>query len=116
MSEGASDLSGLLAHAQQMQRRLVEAQETIAQTEVSGSAGGGLVTARLTGTGELLGLAIDPRVVNSGPPAEVAEAIADLVLAAVRNATQEAELIRAQAMGPLADTLGGLGLPGLPGA
>ena len=46
VSEGASDMSGLLAHAQQMQRRLVEAQETIAQTEVSGSAGGGLVTAR----------------------------------------------------------------------
>ena len=52
---------------------------------------------------------------NSGPPAEVAEAIADLVLAAVRNASQEAEAIRTQAMGPLADTLGGLGLPGLPG-
>jgi DNA-binding YbaB/EbfC family protein len=112
VSEGAPDIAGLLAHAQQMQQRLAEAQERIAQTEVSGSAGGGLVTARLTGTGELIGLAIDPRVLNSGPPAETAEAIADLVLAAVRNANQEAESIRAEAMGPLADSLDGLGLPG----
>ena len=94
MSESVSDMSGLLAHAQQMQQQLVEAQETIARTEVTGSAGGGLVTARVTGAGELVGLSIDPRVVQSGPPTETAEAIADLVLAAVRNANQEAEALR----------------------
>ncbi len=116
MSEGVSDMSGLLAHAQQMQQQLVEAQESIARTEVSGSAGGGLVTARVTGAGELIGLSIDPRVVQSGPPAEVSEAIADLVVAAIRNANQDADVLRAQAMGPIADALGGLGLSGLPGA
>lgn len=116
MSEGVSDMSGLLAHAQQMQQQLVEAQESIARTEVSGSAGGGLVTARVTGAGELIGLSIDPRVVQSGPPAEVSEAIADLVIAAIRNANHDAKELRAEAMGPIADALGGLGLPGRSGA
>jgi DNA-binding YbaB/EbfC family protein len=116
MSEGLSDMSGLLAHAQQMQQQLVEAQESIARTEVLGSSGGGLVTARVTGAGELLGLSIDPRVLESGPPAEAAEAIADLVLAAVRDANQSADVLRSEAMGPIADALGGLGLPGLSGA
>ena len=74
------------------------------------------MTARITGSGELIGLAIDPRVVESGPPAQVAEAIADLVLAAVRNANHDADELRAEAMGPIADALGGLGLPGRPGA
>ena len=115
MSESVSDMSGLLAHAQQMQQQLVEAQETIARTEVTGSAGGGLVTARVTGAGELVGLSIDPRVVESGPATEIAEAIADLVLAAVRNANRDADALRAQAMSPIADALGGLGLPGLSG-
>jgi nucleoid-associated protein EbfC len=116
VSESASDMSGLFAHAQQMQRQLAEAQATIARTEVTGSAGGGLVTARVTGAGELVGLSIDPRVVETGPPAEAAEAIADLVLAAVRNANRDAEAFREQAMSPIADALGGLGLPGLSGA
>lgn len=115
MSESGSDKSGLFAYAQQMQQQLVEAQQTIARTEVTGSAGGGLVTARVTGAGELVGLSIDPRVVESGPPTEAAEAIADLVLAAVRNANHDAEALREQALSPIADALGGLGFPGLPG-
>ena len=115
MSEETSGMSGLLAHAQQMQEQLAQARDAIARTEVSGSAGGGLVTARVTGAGELVGLSIDPRVLHSGPPAEVAEAVADLVLAAVRNANQEADAVRDEALGPIADSLGGLGLPGLAG-
>jgi DNA-binding YbaB/EbfC family protein len=115
VSESVSDMSGLLAHAQQMQQQLVDAQEAIASTEVTGSAGGGLVTARITGSGELIGLSIDPRVVESGPPAQVADAIADLVLAAVRNANQDADELRAEAMSPIADALGGLRLPGRTG-
>src|SRR6188472_296236 len=109
-------MSGLLAQAQLMQQQLVEAQDSIARTEVHGSSGGGLVTARVTGAGELIGLSIDPRVLASGPPAEVAEAIADLVLAAVRDANEAVDALRTEAMAPIADALEGLGLPGLPGA
>lgn len=116
MSEGnLPDMNDLFAKAQEMQRRLLETQEQIATTEVSGSSGGGLVTVRVTGAGELVGLSIDPRVLTNAAPPEAAEAIADLVLAAVRNGNETAERLRANAMGPLATEfgLGGAGLPGL---
>lgn len=118
MSEGnLPDMNALLTHAQEMQRRLADAQEEIAKTEVSGSSGGGLVTARVTGAGELVALSIDPRVLTSAGPPETAEAIADLVVAAVRHANQSAERLRERAMAPLTEELGlgGAGLPGLPG-
>lgn len=117
MSEGnLPDMNNLFAQAQEMQRRLVETQEQIANTEVSGSSGGGLVTVRVTGAGELVGLSIDPRVLTNATPPEAAEAISDLVLAAVRNGNETAERLRTEAMGPLAAEfgLGGAGLPGLP--
>ena len=118
MSEGQlPDMSNIFAQAQEMQRRLLEAQEQIARTEVSGSSGGGLVTVRVTGAGELVGVAIDPRVLTNAPPPEAAEAISDLVLAAVRNANEAANRLRDDAMAPLTAELGlgGAGLPGLPG-
>lgn len=118
MSEGhLPDMNNLLAQAQEMQRRLVEAQEEIAKTEVSGSSGGGLVTVKVTGAGELVAVAIDPRVIINHAPPEASEAIADLVLAAVRHANEAAAKLRDDAMSPLANELGlgGIGLPGLPG-
>ena len=103
MSElGMPDLQGLLQQAEYMQAQLVEAQAELARTEVSGSAGSGLVTARVTGTGELIGLSIDPRMFLSKDAAETAEMVADLVVAAVRNASRAAQELREQAMGPLA--------------
>lgn len=115
MSEGnLPDMNDLFAHAQEMQRRLAETQQEIAATEVSGSSGGGLVTARVTGAGELIALSIDPRVLTSAGPPETAEAIADLVVAAVRDANKSAERLRELAMAPLATELG-LGDGGLPG-
>ncbi len=118
MSEGnLPDMNDLFAHAQEMQRRLAETQQQIAATEVSGSSGGGLVTARVTGAGELVALSIDPRVLTSAGPPETAEAIADLVVAAVRHANMSAERLRERAMAPLANELGlgDGGVPSLPG-
>ncbi len=114
------DMNDLFAHAQEMQRRLAETQQQLAATEVSGSSGGGLVTARVTGAGELVALSIDPRVLTSAGPPETAEAIADLVVAAVRHANESAERLRERAMAPLANELGlgdggHPGLSGLPG-
>ena len=117
MSDGTlPDMNSLFAQAQEMQRRLVETQERVAKMEVSGSSGGGLVTVRVSGEGELLALSIDPRVLTNSVPPEAAEAIADLVLAAVRNGNEVAAKLRDEAMGPLASELGlgGPG-PGLPG-
>ena len=103
-------MAQLLQQAQQMQQQLMAAQEELARTEVTGSAGGNLVTATVTGTGELTALTIAPAAVD---PDDV-ETLQDLVVAAVRDAKRAADELAAQRMGPLAGGLGGgLGLPGL---
>jgi DNA-binding YbaB/EbfC family protein len=98
----------LLKQAQKMQQQMMQAQEELAQAEVSGTAGGGLVTATVSGVGELQALTIDPQAVD---PDDV-ETLADLIVAAVRDATGNAKSLQAQKMGPLAGGAGGLGLPG----
>src|SRR4051794_41920842 len=57
---GQPDMAELLKQAQQMQQQLVAAQEQLATSEVTGSAGGGLGTATMTGDGELTALTIPP--------------------------------------------------------
>ena len=61
---GQPDMSALLAQAQQMQQQLMEAQESLAASEVHGQAGGGLVQVTMRGSGEVVGVAIDPKVVD----------------------------------------------------
>jgi nucleoid-associated protein EbfC len=106
-----SGLSSLLAQAQQMQQQLLAAQDELARTEVTGTAGGGVVTATITGAGELTGLVIDPKAIDPGDP----EGLADLVIAAFRDARRAAAELQQEAMGPLAGVLGGggLSLPGM---
>ncbi|MFG1920382.1 YbaB/EbfC family nucleoid-associated protein [Cryptosporangium sp. NPDC048952] len=103
---GQLDMQAILAQAQQMQAHIMEAQAQLAEAEFTGVAGGGLVTATVTGTGELTGLAIQPAAVDP----DDTETLADLVVAAVRAANAEAQKAAAESMGPLAG-----GLPGLPG-
>ncbi len=103
-------MAQLLQQAQQMQQDLAAAQEELAETEVTGTAGGGLVSATMTGTGELTALTIAPSAVD---PDDV-ETLQDLVVAAVRDAARQVDQLTADRMSPLA---GGLpGAPGLPGA
>ncbi|MGY1707121.1 YbaB/EbfC family nucleoid-associated protein [Geodermatophilus sp. SYSU D00697] len=107
---GQPDMARLLEQAQQMQQQLAAAQEQLAQETVTGSAGGGLVTATMTGHGELAAVTIAPEAVD---PDDV-ETLQDLVVAAVRDASRQVNELTASRMGPLAGGLGGgLGLPGL---
>lgn len=110
---GQPNMQQLMKQAQQMQQQLEQAQAELAQAQVSGSAGGGLVTATVTGTGELVSLTIDPKAVD---PDDV-ETLQDLVVAAVRDANRAVGELAAEKMGPvtggLGGGLGGLGLPGL---
>jgi len=99
------DMGALLAQAAQMQQQIMDVQSKLAATHVTGSAGGGMVTATVTGGGELIGLAFDPSVVDP----EDTETLADLVLAAVRDANRAAQEMQAQAMGPFAAAMGGMG-------
>ncbi|MGH3367333.1 MAG: YbaB/EbfC family nucleoid-associated protein [Nocardioidaceae bacterium] len=100
-------MNQLLEQAQQMPQQLMAAQQHLAETEVEGTAGGGLVTATVTGTGDLLRLSIDPEVCD---PADT-ETLADLVVAAVHHATSTAQQQAAERLGPLSTGLGGL--PGI---
>ncbi|MER7246169.1 YbaB/EbfC family nucleoid-associated protein [Kribbella sp. NPDC000426] len=114
---GGFDMSNLLAQAQAMQNQLMEAQADLEGQEIEGSAGGGLVTALVSGTGELLSLDIKKEAVDP----DDTETLADLVVAAVRDASENAKQAAAAAMGPLAGGLGGAfggegGIPGFGGA
>lgn len=99
----------LMKQAQKMQQQLMEAQSKLADTEVTGTAGGGLVTAVVSGSGDVLSIKIDPRAVD---PDDV-ESLEDLVVAAIRDAATNAAELQQTTMGPLAGGLGGLGLPGM---
>jgi DNA-binding YbaB/EbfC family protein len=99
----------LMKQAQKMQEQLMAAQAELADAQVEGSAGGGMVKATVSGSGELVSLTIDPSVID---PEDV-ETLTDLVVAAVRDASRAAQELTAEKMGPLAGGLGGMGLPGL---
>ncbi len=105
----------LLAAAAQMQNQLMDAQQELADAEVEGSAGGGLVKAVVNGQGELVDLTISAGAIDAGDPAETAQTIADLVLAACRDAYRAAEELQQETMSPFAAGLGGFGGGGLPG-
>jgi nucleoid-associated protein EbfC len=109
-------MNQILQAAQQMQAHLQSAQQSLADAEVAGTAGGGLVVAKVSGQGELLDLTIDPKVIDASDPAETAETIADLVLAAVRDAANAVAALQQRQLG-FADALGGLDLSslGIPG-
>jgi DNA-binding YbaB/EbfC family protein len=107
---GQLDLQQLMQQAQQMHEQLTTAKAELADAEVTGTAGGGLVTVTLDGTGEVKAIKIDPSAVD---PDDV-ETLEDLIVAALHAAAQDQQRLAEQKLGPLAGgSLGGL--PGLPG-
>lgn len=109
MFEGGNpDMSALLAQAQRLQEELVAAQAELAEARVEGSAASGLVTATVTGTGELVAVSIKPEACDP----DDAETLGDMVVAAVRDATDQAGTLAAEQMNPLAGGLGALGALG----
>ncbi|WP_166347696.1 YbaB/EbfC family nucleoid-associated protein [Phytoactinopolyspora limicola] len=108
-------MSQLLQQAQRMQEQLVSAQQDLAESEITGTAGGGLVRATMTGGGELTALQLDPSVVDP----EDTETLADLIVAAVRDAHAEIQRRASEQLGSIGagveGLLGGGGLEGLLG-
>ncbi|MBA3489549.1 MAG: YbaB/EbfC family nucleoid-associated protein [Longispora sp.] len=99
----------IMQQAAQMQQKMAAAQEQLAEATVSGTAGGGLVTATMSGAGELKSLRIDPKAVDI----DDLETLEDLIVAAVHIANEEARKLTEKTMGPITGALGGLGLPGM---
>jgi len=117
MEPGGFDMQQIFAAAQQMQEQLASAQQALADSEVTGTAGGGAVRAVVSGAGELLDLTIDPSVIDTADPAETAATVADLVLAAVRDAARAASDLQQRELGAISGGVPGLDLGlGMPGA
>src|SRR3982751_2061538 len=79
---GQPNMQQLMKQAQKMQQQMVAAQQELAEAQVNGTSGGGLVTATTTGAGEVLSVKIDPKAVD---PDDV-ESLEDLVVAAITDA------------------------------
>jgi nucleoid-associated protein EbfC len=105
MASGGFDMQQIFAAAQQA----LSAQQELANTEVTGTAGNGAVRAVVSGVGQLLDVTIDPAVIDPADPAESASTIADLVLAAVRDAWDSAVDLQQRQLGALGG--GGFGSP-----
>ena len=98
------DLGSLLAQAQSLQERLVEAQAAVAEKIVEGQAGGGVVRVRATGGLDFQAVTIDREVVD---PDDV-QMLQDLVLAAIRDVVAKANELNQEAIGGVGGPLGGM--------
>jgi hypothetical protein len=98
------DFMGLMKQAQQLQQKMEALQAELDHTEVEGTAGGGLVTVKLTAKGEMKGVSIDESLFK---PSE-REIVEDLLVAAHADARRKAETVVQEKMQQLT---GGLPLP-----
>ncbi len=99
------DMRNLMKQAQQMQQRIAEAQEKLKEMTEEASAGGGVVTATVNGSHQLVSLKIDPKVVD---PADT-EMLEDLIIGAVNEANRKVEEHMKAEMSKIT---GGMNLPG----
>jgi DNA-binding YbaB/EbfC family protein len=103
------NLNQMMKQVQQMQAEMMKAQEELKSEVVEASAGGGMVTVKITGDLQLREVKIDPDAVD---PDDV-ELLQDMILAATNEAIRSAQELAANRMGGLTGGLGELGLPGL---
>jgi hypothetical protein len=96
----------LFRQAKQLQEQLQVKQAEIDALRVTGTAGGGMVTATVTGKGDLADLRIEAEVVDPNDT----EMLVDLIIVAVQQAQREAKRKAEDLLGPLAE---GMGIPGL---
>lgn len=98
------DIMGLMKKAGEMQAKMQEMQEEAAKAEVTGTAGGGLVTVTMSGKGEMRGLSIDPSLFKE----DDVEILEDLIMAAHNDAKGKSESLMQEKM---QDLTAGLPLP-----
>jgi DNA-binding YbaB/EbfC family protein len=100
------DMNKMLREAQRMQEELAKAQEQAATETVDASAGGGMVTVKANGAGEIIEIKIDPRASDRDDP----EILEDMILAAVNEALRSSRsLMESKMSGLLPGNLGDLG-------
>ena len=99
-----ADFLGLMKQATELKSKMEAMQAELDQVEVEGTSGGGLVTVKLSGKGEMKGITIDDTLMQ---PSEK-EIVADLIVAAHADARRKAETLLQEKMKSVA---GGLPLP-----
>lgn len=108
MFNNLGNLADLMRNAGKLRESMEKATESLGQLHVEGSAGGGVVTAKVNGRLEVVSIRIDPKLLADGDP----ELLEDLVTAATNQALAKAREAAAQSLSSLA---GGLPIPGLAG-
>ena len=103
---GMADLQRMAKQVQQMQQEVLRVQDELAALTVDGSAGGGVVTAVVTGKQDLVSVTIDPSAVD---PSDI-EMLQDLIVAAVNDAIRSSRKVGEER---IAAVTGGLSLPGM---
>jgi DNA-binding YbaB/EbfC family protein len=116
------NLNKMMKQVQEMQAEMMKAQEQLKNEVVEASAGGGMVTVKISGDLELKEIRIDPNALGGGEGAVDAddiEMLQDMVLAAVNEAIRSAQELAGRRLGGVTGglgdlgNLGGLGLPGM---
>jgi DNA-binding YbaB/EbfC family protein len=103
------NMNDMMRQVQKMQAEMAKAQDELKNETVEASAGGGMVTVKVSGELEVLEVRIDPEGVD---PEDV-ELLQDMVQAATNEALRSAQELAASKMGAVTGGLGGLGLPGM---
>ncbi len=101
---GGMNMNNLMKQAQKMQKQMEEAQENLEASEITASAGGGVVEVTVSGNKEIKNIKIDPDVVD---PEDV-ETLEDLVTAAVNEAIRKMEEQTQEEMSKITGGMGGL--------
>lgn len=97
---GGGNMQQIMKQAQQMQRKLQEAQEEIAETEVTGTTAGGMVEVKMMADKTPISVSIKPEAVD---PDDI-EMLEDMILAALNDAMDQADKISKELLGPLGGT------------
>lgn len=96
----------MLKEAKKMQKQMMEQQEALSKQEFEGSAGGGVVKVKVNGAHKILGMELDPEVVD---PDDI-EMLQDLIVTAINEAMNNADKA---GQDQLSDITGNLNIPGM---
>ena len=102
------NLGDIMKQAQALQQKVADAKARLAETEVDGTAGGGMVTVTLKNVGELIRLKVDESLLKP----EEGEILADLIIAAHADARRKLDIKQGELMADVAGPFAGM--PGMP--
>ena len=100
------NINSIMKQAKQMQSKMMQIQEKLAEEKVEASVGGGMVSAVFTGQGDIVSIKIDPEVINP----EDKEMLEDLVVSAVSEGLKKSRELMSQRMGGITGALGAMGM------